>query len=288
MFDLIIPIYKIKPIYLEKCLKSISYEAQKQKFEGEYDIYLIDKTPLDWGYYEECMKIIDSVGEIKYLRQEGAGVSNARNEACELGNNPYICFIDGDDFWYADHLFEMAEVINSSNQDVVIWWSAMDMIMKSVYDENNYNQFTINHINTFKDWHDELHYYYLTRYPICTSTVCLRRTRFEEAGGFLEEFAIGEDIEMWCRMIGNPKQMNQVFKSQQIDVITGFKHIHEDNTTEGGTQSYVFETADNPLIFQEQLERMVRLVEYPTMEDRPERIPKDIWKDICDRYIHII
>jgi glycosyltransferase involved in cell wall biosynthesis len=234
------------------------------------------------------MEIINSYGEMNYIRQNGEGVSNARNEGCEVSNNPYICFIDGDDYWYDDHLYEISEVINVSNEDIVIWWSAMDMILKSSYDETKYNQFTINYINTFKNWHDELHYYYLTRYPICTSTVCLKRNRFEAVGGFLEDYAIGEDIEMWSRMVGNPKENDTVFKSEQIEVITGFKHIHEDNTTEGGTQSFVFETNDNPLIFEEQMKRMVNLMELPTMEDRPERISEEVWKEICERYIKVI
>ena len=43
MFDVIVPIYKVKPIYLERCLKTISYDIQREYFEGDYKIFLIDK-----------------------------------------------------------------------------------------------------------------------------------------------------------------------------------------------------------------------------------------------------
>ena len=107
MFDVILPLYKVKPKYLKQCLKSISYSVQKKHFDGDYSIIIIDKTLLIGKYYHECLEIIVSYGEMKYHRQEGIGVSNARNVGCSLGNNPYICFIDGDDFWYDSHLYEV-------------------------------------------------------------------------------------------------------------------------------------------------------------------------------------
>lgn len=130
MFDVIVPIYKVKPVYLERCLMTISYEIQKEHFKGDYKIFIIDKTPLDWEYFEECMALIESYDEITYIRQTGEGVSQARNQAVSLGSNPYICFLDGDDYWYVAHLFEMAEGIRQSDDETMIWWSAMDMHLK--------------------------------------------------------------------------------------------------------------------------------------------------------------
>jgi len=69
MFDVIVPLYKVKPIYLDRCLTSISHKIQKEHFESDYKIFLIDKTPLDWEYFEECKDIIDSYAEITYIRQ---------------------------------------------------------------------------------------------------------------------------------------------------------------------------------------------------------------------------
>ena len=53
MFDVILPLYKVKPKYLKQCLKSISYSVQKKHFDGDYSIIIIDKTPRDrdWETY---------------------------------------------------------------------------------------------------------------------------------------------------------------------------------------------------------------------------------------------
>ena len=161
MFDVILPLYKVKPQYLKQCLKSISYSVQKKHFSGEYNIIIIDKTPIDWKYYDECLELIESYQEMKYIRQEGVGVSNARNIACSRGNNPYICFIDGDDFWYDSHLYEVSQDIQKSDTDIVIWWTAMDLHCESAYDSTITNHFVINHEEKFKDWIQGFHYYYL-------------------------------------------------------------------------------------------------------------------------------
>ncbi len=288
MFDVIVPIYKVKPIYLERCLKTISYDIQREYFEGDYKIFLIDKTPSDWEYFEECKAIIDSYDEINYFRQSGEGVSQARNQAVSLGSNPYICFLDGDDYWYDSHLFEISEGIKNSDEETMIWWSAMDMHLNSVLDDTKKNHYVINHIGDFDEWIEEFYYYYLTKTPICTSTVCVRRNRFEEVGGFLEDYAIGEDIEMWSRMVGHPKLSNKTYKAKQLPVITAYKTIHEDNTTEGGTQSFVFENSENEKIFEEQLQRIMELYKLPSMDDKPEHISKEEWENIMNRYTKVL
>ena len=46
MFDIIVPIYKIKPLFLEQCLVSID----AQTFEN-FETWIIDGTPEDWEGY---------------------------------------------------------------------------------------------------------------------------------------------------------------------------------------------------------------------------------------------
>ena len=48
------------------------------------------------------------------MRQSGTGVSQARNEAISLGDATYIATLDGDDFWYPEHLEWMTEAIVAS------------------------------------------------------------------------------------------------------------------------------------------------------------------------------
>ena len=284
MFDIIIPIYKVKPTYLEKCLENISPE--KQWYKGEYRVIVIDATPLDWEYYDELMGLFDTYTFAEYYRQSGEGVSQARNQGVELSNNPYLCFVDGDDYWYEGHLFELVQAIEDSNERVVMWWTAMDMEIPSLAYPDTINTYTINHYPVHK-WHEDLHYYYLTRYVVCTSTVCLKRDRFEELKGFNESIGIGEDVDMWCRMVGKPNTVQVPYQSFQHNVISAFKRIHEDCTTGGGGQSGFYDN-NEPEFKAQQLEYYSSLHIVPTMEDKPDYISEEVWKEIVDHYIVIL
>ena len=89
-------------------------------------------------------------------------------------------------------------------------------------------------------------------------------------------------------MVGHPKLSNKTYKAKQLPVITAYKTIHEDNTTEGGTQSFVFENSKNKNIFEEQLEQLMNLYQIPSIDDKPEHISKEEWEKIMDRYIKIL
>ena len=104
MFDIIVPIYRIKPEWLEQCLASI----QRQTV-SDWQCYVVDGTPEDLPQYDELMSVVDSFvsdTRIAYVRQTGHGVSQARNQGIALGSHPYIAFLDGDDYWYDEHLIE--------------------------------------------------------------------------------------------------------------------------------------------------------------------------------------
>ena len=52
-----------------------------------------------------------------YLRQDPARklVGGARNQAVSMGSNPYLAFLDGDDYWYDGYLSEVKTSIEKSN-----------------------------------------------------------------------------------------------------------------------------------------------------------------------------
>jgi len=89
-------------------------------------------------------------------------------------------------------------------------------------------------------------------------------------------------------MVGHPKLSKKTYKAKQLPVITAYKTIHEDNTTEGGTQSFIFENSKNEKLFEEQLQQIMELYQLPSIEDKPEHITKEKWEGIIDRYTKIL
>ena len=87
---------------------------------------VIDQTHKDWeliivndgatdGSHQEIEAFIDKnkdTEKIRYIRQENAGVSKARNEGMKIASGNYIALLDSDDQWLPTKLEEQLEAMN--------------------------------------------------------------------------------------------------------------------------------------------------------------------------------
>ena len=114
--------------------------------------------------------------------------------------------LDGDDYWYPEHLAELQGCITTTSEDHVLWWNAGDVTIK----------FTTTRGNTFESaknfnyhphhptWNPKYHgLHFRLDAIIFPSSVAVRRSRFEEVGGFLEEVWLGEDQLLWYHLCGD-------------------------------------------------------------------------------------
>lgn len=88
--SVIVPIYNVKQ-YLKAMLDSVS----EQKFE-EFEVLLIDDGSSD-GSAEIAKAYAAKDKRYRYIRQENAGVSAARNRGIEEAKGDYLAFYDADD-----------------------------------------------------------------------------------------------------------------------------------------------------------------------------------------------
>ena len=113
MISVIVPIYNEEP-YLRKCLNSICNQTFR-----ELDIILIDDGSTDRSG-EICDEYVSKDARIRCLHTMNGGISMARNRGIEAAaeyNNPYIAFVDSDDWLEPDmyqRLFHLAQE-NSSD-----------------------------------------------------------------------------------------------------------------------------------------------------------------------------
>ena len=121
MFDVIIPIYRISQSFLTRCLESVFDQSI-----DDYTVYVCDGTPIQHQEYD-AKYLVESYGFV-YVRQDPAHplVSGARNQAVSLGSNPYLAFLDGDDWWYSQYLEEVKQEIEASSEKVAIWSCPLD------------------------------------------------------------------------------------------------------------------------------------------------------------------
>ena len=241
MFDVIVPIYRISEEFLLRALDSI----KAQTFQ-EYEVYVCDGTPIQHQIYD-AKAVVECYG-FNYLRQDPAHplVGGARNQAVSVGSNPYLAFLDGDDYWYDGYLSEVKPFIEESK--VAIWSVALDCeypiisqltgekgIMKGIY---GYWEDI-----SFLDSNPDYAYYWFLGHPPTPTGTIIQREAFEAVGGYDESMGMAEDTELILRIVGDPRSIPTSQRRQYIPLplIGGFHYIGEENTCSLGTQSGVSE-----------------------------------------------
>lgn len=112
LISIIVPVYNVER-YLKRCVQSV----QSQKY-SKWELFLIDD-----GSSDNCPQICDELASyddrIKVIHKENEGQAVARNIALDKAGGNYIFFLDSDDYIHTDALFDMLEVAQLYNADIV-------------------------------------------------------------------------------------------------------------------------------------------------------------------------
>lgn len=129
LVSIIVPVYKVKIEYLNKCIESLRSQTMKN-----IEIILVDD-----GSKDECSFLCDKFesidSRITVIHQENQGVSAARNTAMRCVSSKYVTFIDSDD-WIEENMCENAyNIAVKNNADIVFWSNCKEFINKTEYVE---------------------------------------------------------------------------------------------------------------------------------------------------------
>jgi glycosyltransferase involved in cell wall biosynthesis len=153
---------------------------------------------VDDGSTDATPRILGSYGEqIKFLRQSNRGPSAARNAGAAAARTDaeYLTFLDADDVLLPSMVQTLTDELDAASSVALAF---CDVVPVDDYD----NELDVNFIDessAHAPTMDEL----LTRWwPILTSAAVMRRSAFESAGGFDENFTRPgfEDPYMWLTM----------------------------------------------------------------------------------------
>ena len=89
--SIIIPVFNAES-YLEECLHSVCFQSYPY-----FEIILIDDGSTDRSSLI-ASRYASEDSRIRIIRTTNGGVSKARNLGISLAKNPFLCFIDADDF----------------------------------------------------------------------------------------------------------------------------------------------------------------------------------------------
>lgn len=173
---------------------------------------------IDDGSIDTTAAVAASYGEkIRYLRQDNAGVSAARNHGARIASGDWLAFLDADDWYYPDRLKWHGEWITRDStldfltgdyeyRDIsgALLGCSMDskasgraMLAKAagsrevVMQEMEFEEFIADH---FGDTH----------------TLSLPRATFLELGGYPLGFKVCEDVHLLTRLVARSRRVGVV------------------------------------------------------------------------------
>jgi glycosyltransferase involved in cell wall biosynthesis len=137
--------------------------------------------------------------KVKYLRQDNAGPSQARNTGIEAARGTWIAFLDADDEWLLTKLEEQMALLKRHPD--LFWCGANAFNNNEGVETYRSSPVKAREGLAGKEYFD--HYFVAVGggYIIeATNTFVIKRAVFEEVGLFNTEYIRVEDSEMWCRI----------------------------------------------------------------------------------------
>lgn len=114
VFSIIIPVYNSEK-YLSICMNGIL----TQSFQS-FEVILVDDGSTD-SSAAICKSLAESDDRVKYVFEENAGTSSARNLGINLAQGEYITFMDNDDCWVSqDALKTIKATIDETGADLIM------------------------------------------------------------------------------------------------------------------------------------------------------------------------
>jgi glycosyltransferase involved in cell wall biosynthesis len=156
---------------------------------------------VDDGSTDNTADAVKHYGEkIRYIYQDNAGASAARNTGIQAAAGDWIAFLDGDDEWLP-HKIELQTELLARNPDLV--WTTGNYI-ECLCDENRRaEQATQQQCKAYlkgKDFFDS-YFRAIQLYQWgCTDCKLIRKDVLVEAGLFCTDLPKANDIDMWLRI----------------------------------------------------------------------------------------
>lgn len=187
--SVIIPTYN-RELYIKEAIESVL----TQDYEGKVEIIISDD-----GSCDLTLQIARSCGEDVIITEKPTycltqGASGARNRGIKASTQPYITFLDSDDYYLPGHLKKLITVIEMEKEADFVFCRSLEM------DIENGNR-------VFRQWskpeisQKDITHLVISQFNVLnTNSILLKKTLISEIGGFNEEYSNGEDTDLWIKI----------------------------------------------------------------------------------------
>ena len=181
--SIIIPCYNYAN-FLHKSLDSVLEQTY-----SNIEIILVDD-----GSTDNTRDIIHTkyLNKVKYIYQENKGASAARNKGMDMATGEYIAFLDADDFFAPTSIKDRLDILQNNSEIGWVYskWQYVDTEGNTLSNAFQNAPFAYK-----KRLRGNIFIEMLSGALINTSAVLIRRSTFEDVGGFDERLSAFQDKE---------------------------------------------------------------------------------------------
>lgn len=177
--SVVIPTYNRREV-LQRALNSVYSQTHSPK-----EVIVVDD-----GSSDETRNITTIFPNVRYIYQENAGVSSARNAGVKNSTCEWIAFLDSDDEWHSDKL-KLHVDFHTHNCDILMSYTDEVWIRDGL---------EVNMPKKYQKYGGDIFTECLSHCIIAPSATLMHRNLFDKAGLFDETLEVCEDYDMWLRV----------------------------------------------------------------------------------------
>lgn len=180
LFSIILPTYN-RAHLIQKAIESVI----SQSFSN-WELIIIDDGSTD---NTKDIVALFKDNRITYLYQENAERSAARNTGIRLAKGEQICFLDSDDYYLPTRLMGLKSFIDNCTKKTALFYTAAMIDRSSILTERG--ELIRGSTSVFD---------FIINATIATPQACIHKDIIKE-NLFDPRFRIGEDMELWLRIV---------------------------------------------------------------------------------------
>jgi glycosyltransferase involved in cell wall biosynthesis len=180
---------------------------------------------VDDGSTDNTKQVVEAYNDsrIRYIYQQNAERSAARNNGIDNAKGEYVCFIDSDDYFLLNHLQEF--INNLGDNPGVDMLFGLNVIDRNGVLTNEDDRKAVADYNSIEE--------YFVMNPVRVAAVCVKRQVLLK-NKFDLKIRIGEDTELWVRIAAKHKII-------PIRAFTQVYLMHDDQTVSNANYKSVFQ-----------------------------------------------